>query len=79
MLLTNKGHQMSALQDVSAEAAKASPAVAVTSGWLAGVPINSIVAYLTACYVALQIFVLIRDRIIRRGKTPPTSDGDEQP
>lgn len=78
MLLTNKGHEMSALQDVSAEAAKASPAVAVTSGWLAGVPINSIVAYLTACYVALQIFVLIRDRIIRRGKTsPPSSDGDE--
>lgn len=79
MLLVNKGQDMSALQDVSAEAAKASPAIAVTSGWLAGVPINSIVAYLTACYVALQIFVLFRDRILRGRKTSPPEDGNEQP
>lgn len=54
---------------------RASPAAAVTFyTTILDMPIEKWVAVLTVVYVALQIFLLIRDRIVRRRRAT-----DDQP
>ena len=56
----------SVMQDVMASGVKAIPPVYVTSAWLSGVDLPHSVMALTLVYTALQIFVLVRDRILSR-------------
>ena len=56
--------------DIAAEAAKASPPVAVAGATVAGMPINDLVLWATLIYLVLQIgFLLYRwGRMHFRGK-----------
>lgn len=71
------GRQLSTVQDVAIEGAKAAPPVTVTGAWLSGIELSDLVLYLTALYTVLQIIFLLRDRWWRekgkprgKGRTP---------
>ena len=54
--------------EVVQEAAKAAPPVTVVGMTVFGIPLNEFVLLLTALYTALQIYVLVRDRIVIKDK-----------
>lgn len=54
------------MKDHAMDIVKASPPVAVSTFTLFGYPLQSWVLVLTALYTTLQIYVLIRDKFIRK-------------
>jgi len=54
-------------REVAASALKASPSIAVAGSGLLGIPIADWLLWATLLYTVLQIFILIRDKILHIG------------
>lgn len=60
------------LQDITNEAARSAPPVAVTTAMIAGLSVSDWAAILTIIYVALQIFFLLKRQFSK--KTEPEKE-----
>lgn len=64
------GEQLADLtrNDIVASAVKTAPPVSVAGATLLGYPIADWVMAATLIYTCLQVYVLVRDKLFRRGK-----------
>lgn len=52
--------------DIIASAARTAPPVSVVGAYLVGVHVSDLVMVATLIYTVLQIFVLVRDKVVRK-------------
>lgn len=77
LLFSNKGAAMSASQDVAEQVVRAAPTASVAVlTWMTNIPVNLLVQWVALIFGILQVYVLVRDRIVapwiakRQGKAP---------
>lgn len=65
ILFTNKGAAMSASQDVAEQVVRAAPTASVAVlTWMTNIPVNLLVQWVALIFGILQVYVLVRDRIV---------------
>lgn len=53
------------MKDTASAVAKSAPPISVVGAYLHGIHVSDVVMVLTLVYTSLQIFVLIRDKLVR--------------